>query len=181
MILFAESVEPGRVLLVIGRVEEEERVGGIPVADAFAKVEVVDVDASKTVADEADAVVDACPAAGSAAPSTIKSPSFSGITCKRRGDRVGGANCSFDTISVSSLEVLRQLILPRIVQLPAVEEMFAAFEEEKWMVPDRLEKIDELPVEVVVDFDSARGFCEKDVAGATEDFNIDFVRGQKLR
>jgi hypothetical protein len=48
------------------------------------------------------------------------------------------------------------------------------------MIPDSLEKIDELSVDIVVDFDSTRRFCEEDTCGATEDLNIELVGREKL-
>src|SRR6266705_30835 len=48
------------------------------------------------------------------------------------------------------------------------------------MVSDRFEKIDELAIGIVVDFDSAGRFCEENTGGASEDFNVDFVGWEKL-
>jgi hypothetical protein len=58
--------------------------------------------------------------------------------------------------------------------------MLTMFEEEKRMVSDRFEKIDELPVGIVVDFDSTGRFCEENTGGTSEDFNVDFVGWEKL-
>src|SRR2546426_11735236 len=58
--------------------------------------------------------------------------------------------------------------------------MLTMFEEEKRMVSDRFEKINELPVGIVVDFDSTGRLCEENTGGASEDFNVDFVGWEKL-
>ena len=48
------------------------------------------------------------------------------------------------------------------------------------MVPDRLEKIDEASVYVVVDLDFAGRFCEEDAGGTAEYLNVDLVRWEKF-
>ena len=72
------------------------------------------------------------------------------------------------------------MAFPCVIQLPAIEEMFAALEKEQRMIPDRLEKIDELSVRIVVDFDSTGRFSEENTGGASKDLDIDFVRWEKL-
>src|SRR5215472_10540141 len=106
MVNWFEVVPSGTDDLVVGWVEIEKGIWSVPVLDAFSEVEVVDVDVEKTLPDKADSVDDLCPAVRAATgPSTIISPSFTGITCKTAGDRVGGTNCSFDTVNVSVFEV----------------------------------------------------------------------------
>ena len=48
------------------------------------------------------------------------------------------------------------------------------------MISDGLEKVDELPVGVVIDFDSTGRFCEENTGGTSEDFNVDFVGWEKF-
>ena len=181
MIILFELVESWADHFLVRRVKIENSIGPVPVLDAVSEVETVDVDVPHPLGNETDAFPDARPAMRAATgPSTIISPSLSRVACKTARDCVGGSNCSFDAVNVDSLELRLQLTSPTIVELATVDEEGRFLEEEKGVVADRLEKIDERSVSIIVNFYSAGLLCKEYAGSSSEDFDIDPVRRQQL-
>ena len=122
MVLVGEAVVAFGYCVHVWGVEEEQRLFCVPVLNAVAEVEAVNVDVHHSLADEGDFFPDRGPAAAaSSGAATIKRPSFSGIAHKPAGDAEARSDSRLNTVDVRTAKRILELTAPSLVQFATVQ------------------------------------------------------------